>query len=159
MWTMRTMQTMRTQTIRFFLLLALVASACAQTTGTATTGAATFTPSPAILVDSPSIAWSPTATTPDASVTLSTAVSRTLNVSGMQIGQPYTLSLLQGADGGATTLVLGTGCQWYGATGVGFGPLMQISLTASAGASDMLQISYNGTVCSVIRHSFTAPVQ
>jgi hypothetical protein len=142
---MRTMRTM----MRFFLILALVTTARAQTTP----------PSPQILIDSPTIAWTPTAALPDASVFLAAVASRTLNVSGMQPGQPYTISVHQGANGGASTLVLGTGCQWYGATGSGFGPLAQISLTSAAGASDMLQISYNGTVCSVIRHSFLSPVQ
>lgn len=146
------MRIMWTSTIIFFLILATVSTpAHAQTTISPSTTTMT-------LIDSPTIAWAPTVAIPDASVALSTVASRTLTVSGMQPGQPYTISLLQGANGGGTTLVLGTGCQWYGATGTGFGPLTQISLTAAAGASDMLQISYNGTVCSVIRHSFTAQV-
>lgn len=145
------MRIMWTSAIIFFLILATISTlAHAQTS---------ISPSTMILIDSPTIAWAPTVATPDASVALTTAASRTFTVSGMQTGQPYTISLHQVSAGGAATLVLGAGCLWYGATGAGFGPLAQINLTSAAGASDMLQISYNGTVCAVIQHSFPLTVQ
>lgn len=158
-----------TRLIRFFLALALASPVCAQTTTTTTAAttpsitptnwAKTSAPSQQTLNDSSTIAWATTASVPDAYVSLTSIASRTLNVTGLQTGQPYTISLHQGSTGGATTLVLGTGCQWYGATGVGFGPISQLSLTSTAGAVDMVQIIYNGTVCTVIPHSFAGVAQ
>ena len=91
--------------------------------------------------DGATITWN-MASVKDAFATVTLGGNRTLNISNPVIGGNYIFKITQ--DGtGSRTLSLGTGCTWKVAAG-GSGA---ITLSASAGAVDVLAFTYDGTNC------------
>ncbi len=71
--------------------------------------------------------------------------SRTLNISNPVVGGRYAIKLIQDSTGGEG-LLLGTGCTWKVAGG-GSGA---VTLTAGAGAIDVLEFRYDGANCLAV---------
>jgi len=124
------------------------ASTAAGATGNlfATTGGA---PAPlslnySALTDGATITWAiGSAPLANASVTL--GGNRTLNVSGLVNGGHYNLAVTQDATG-SRGLTLGTGCTWKV---INQGDASTITLSTTAGRTDNLIFSYDGTNCQV----------
>lgn len=105
---------------------------------------------PHTLTDADTISWSTTgASLANAAITLDhTRSTRTVNVTGLREGSSAILALVQDSTGGATTLVLGTGCTWYlrNAAG-GYIPGTSVSLTTSALAANLVGFTQIGGIC------------
>jgi hypothetical protein len=96
---------------------------------------------PTTLTDAATVTWA----TVGVNATLTFTVhggSRTLNLSGLVTGNVYLVKLIQDGTGGEN-LTGGTGCTWK-QKGGGSGTF---TLTATAGAIDILTFYYDGTNC------------
>lgn len=126
--------------LKFLLLVLFVGSAFGQVTYKGP-GCSTV----ATLVDASTVTWALN-TSPCAILPLGHALtSRTVNVTGAIAGTFYSLKLPQDSTGGATTVLLGTGCTWQVLNASV--PATTITITSTANAVNQLVFYYDGSNC------------